>query len=416
MVEWTAPEIHNMDEHPEQDPKAPPPPGGSSSGPSSSPPSSPSDTPQDAELDPELLRLPPPRPPRSPIVALAVLVIGAVLLLHLRTDIRYALSPAIPLELSEKVPPGMVLPDNRLVAIRGIPDYRYALLLEPREDQYRRSFFRLLGTGDRLLVRADQTASRHELSERFTGRLRRFDALPFAGEIRNYYAHQEVTRFVDLGSLRACLPKLLDCTTLRDATGEPLRLEPTRPLLWVVDFPDELTITLSRDRFLVEEDARHELERMGQPIRSFVSQGTPREPQDGYVYVVEVPPEKRDAYLSKLEPLGASFAVHRERLRVLLTGITSVGDTLALQPDGSKGMSYPWNRIVSVQVEAPVRIPADSWVLLEGEIPGNFKWAPLVAGGLGLFMLFNLWLIVRWLRARRAAATVTPPPSVATPS
>lgn len=385
-----------MAEHHEQDPNTPPPPGGPSSG---SPPSPPPEPPQETELDPELVRLPPPRPPRSPIVALAVLLVGTVLLVHLRTDIRYGLSPKAPMEVPEKVPPGMVLPDNRLVVVRGIPDYRYALLLDPREDQYRRSFFRLLGTGDRLLVRADQTASRHELSERFVGRLRRFDALPFADEVRGYYAHQQVTRFVDIGALRSCLPKLLDCTTLRDATGEPLRLEPTRPLLWVVDFPDELMITLSRDRFLVEEDARHELERQGQPLR-----GPGRETEDGYVYIVEVPPEKRDAYLTKLEPLKASFAVHRERLTVPLTGITSLGDTLALQPEGAKAATnYPWSRIVSVQVEAPVRIPADSWVLLEGEVPENFKWSPLVAGGLGLFMLFNLWLIVRWLRARRAA-------------
>ena len=110
------------------------------------------------ELDPELVRLPPPRPPRSPIVALAVLLLGTVLLVHLRTDIRYAFSSKTPMELPDKVPPGMVLPDNRLVAVRGIPDYRYALLLEPREDQHRRSFFRLLGTGDRLLVKADETA------------------------------------------------------------------------------------------------------------------------------------------------------------------------------------------------------------------------------------------------------------------
>ncbi|HEX2571341.1 MAG TPA: hypothetical protein VH877_17415 [Polyangia bacterium] len=385
-----------MAEHQEQDPKAPPSEGGSSGG---SPPGPPVDPPQDPELDPELVRLPPPRPPRSPIVALAVLLIGTVLLVHLRTDIRYALSPTTPMELPEKVPPGMALPDNRLVAVRGIPDYRYALLLDPREDQYRRSFFRLLGTGDRLLVHADQTASRHELSERYVGRLRRFDALPYADEIRDYYARQQVTRFVDVGALRACLPKLLDCSTLRDATGEPLRLEPARPLLWVVDFPDELTITLSRDRFLVEEDARHELERMGQPLR-----GPGRETTDGYVYVVEVPAEKRDAYLTKLEPLKASFAVHRERLTVPLTGITTLGDTLALQPEGAKATTYPWSRIVSVQVEAPVRIPADSWVLLEGKMPWDYKWMPFLAGGLALFMLFNLWLIVRWLLARRAAA------------
>lgn len=384
-----------MAEHREQDPNTPPPPGGSSSG---SPPSPPPDPPQELELDPELVRLPPPRPPRSPIVALAVLLLGAVLLVHLRTDIRYALSSKTPMALPDKVPPGMVLPDNRLVAVRGIPDYRYALQLEPREDQHRRSFFRLLGTGDRLLVKAEQTASRHELSERFVGRLRRFDALPFAGEIREYYARQQVTRFVDVGALRSCLPKLLDCTTLRDATSEPLRLEPSRALLWVVDFPEELTITLSRDRFLVEEDARHELERVGQPLR-----GPGRETEGGYVYIVEVPAEKRDAYLTKLEPLGASFAVHRERLSVPFTGITSLGDTLSLQPEGAKAMTYAWNRIVSVQVEAPVRIPVDSWVLLEGEMPENFKWWPLLAGGLALFMSFNLWLIVRWLRARRSA-------------
>ena len=137
------------------------------------------------DIDPELVRLPPARPRRSPIVSLAVIAVGAMVLWQLRADIGFALSPSAPQTLALSAVD--TWPDNRLVSVEGIPDYRNALMFEPKGDRYRRSFFRLLGTGDRVLVRADETSTRTDLSERFVGRLRRFEDIAFQGDVRRYY-------------------------------------------------------------------------------------------------------------------------------------------------------------------------------------------------------------------------------------
>ena len=69
----------------------------------------------------------------------------------------------------------------------------------------------------------------------------------------------------------------------------------------------------------------------------------------------------------------------------------------------AKGVTFPWERIVSLQVEAPVVIPHDARLLVENEAPGEFLWVPVVAGGLVIFILFNLWVLASGLARRRAA-------------
>ena len=345
-------------------------------------------------IDPELVRLPHAQPRRSPVVSIAVMAVSALVLVQLRGDLGYALSSASPVELTA-TSVGDSWPDNRLVAIAGIPDHRNALAFEPKGDSYRRSFFRLLGTGDRVLVRADETSTRADLSERFVGRLRRFEDISFAGDVRRYYGDLQVTRFCDLAALqRALAQPHAGNVKLLDGAGAPFEVDASKPVAWTLDFPDEIKVSLSRDKFAVEEDARHEVERLGQPIV-----GKAVDTHDSYVYVITLPVEpaaKRNAYVASLEERHIGFAVHREIVTASFAQASVEGDALTLA-----GVKYPFANVRSAQLAAPLDIPTHgAWMLLEGELPAELRWAPLVAGVLALFLLLNVFLLARALRRK----------------
>ncbi len=379
----------------------------------SSPPSSPENQPPD---DDDLARIPPTVRRRSPIVALAVLALAGLLLFRLRDDTRFALASRTPRELGEaralKVGD---LADNSFVAIRGLPDRRNALLFEPKGDSYRRAFFRLLGTDTRILVRADQTTTRHQLDDRFVGRLRRFDAIPWAEQIRAYYRKLPVTRLLDLAVLRHHLgdPKV----PLVDRAGDAAPSSPDTEVGIETDFPEDLKISLSKKQFAVEEDARHDAERLGAPLALY------KVTSEGYIYVVRVPAKERDAYLKKLEERGFPFAARRERFTARMGDLALdraadaltfaaradnpveydvQGAALAARPAGARS-SLPWARVASVQFAAPVVIPGDAFLVLENETPSDDTWVLAVDGLLGLFVLFNLLMLARSLRRPAAA-------------
>src|SRR5204862_5034552 len=113
-------------------------------------------------------------------------------------------------------------------------------------------------------------------------------------EVRAYYGREvKATRFLDRDALRRALaaPPIREVT---DGAGERLTVEPATRISIVVGFPDELLISLSRDKFPVEEDARHEAARLGVPL------GPAREARDAFVYPAWFGREPRDAFIEKL--------------------------------------------------------------------------------------------------------------------
>jgi hypothetical protein len=367
-------------------------------------PTAPSQEPPPVEED-EFAGLKPRRPRRSPVVALTVIGLGGLLLYHLRDDLSYALSAKTPEELdATRALAASVPAAGRLAAIAGQPDYRDALVFEPKGDRYRRAFFPLLGTGARVVVRADETSTRHELSERFVGRLRRFDDLPYADQIRDYYAGKvKVTHLLDLGRVEKLLAASPGQALAAQAPPAPIdhlgdirALEPARPVVVVVNFPDDLKVSLSRDKFAVEEDARHEVERLGKPI-----QGKAVETKAAYVYVVRVGAAERDANIAKLDEKQIPFAMHQERVSTTAGALRAAPDGKALAADGAASSPWPWPQVASIQVDAPIVIPPGALLLTEGEVPGDYTWAPALAAVLVLFLAFNLYLLYRSLAARR---------------
>src|SRR4029078_747463 len=83
--------------------------------------------------DAEFAGINPAPPRRNPVVALAVLALGGVLLSHQRADISYAFPAKSADELGEARNIGpTALGDNRYVTIKGQPDRRNALFIEPK--------------------------------------------------------------------------------------------------------------------------------------------------------------------------------------------------------------------------------------------------------------------------------------------
>ena len=386
----------------------------------------------------EFARLAKPRR-RSPLIGLAVIAVGAVLLAKIAGDVRYALGPKTPVPLGEAralgLDSGKELPvgEGSFVEVRGAPDYRSALLFEPRGDSFRRAFYRMLGTRSRLWVRAEQTQTRHGLTDRIVGRLSRFDSLPYADQVRQYYATQvKTTLLVDLPRFRAAVEERTKNpgAAAAAAPGDPVgsladdqlddRIATGAQIaageVVVVDFPEDVLVTMPREKFAVEEDARHEAERLGAPLGPVV------ESRAGFTYPVRVPAAERNAFLARLEEKDLDFRGRRERFAVSQAGFRSDGQTLAIpsaagQPpiyeaQGSKlvprppttdafgsHVDVPWAQVSQVQVVASVGVPPGSaWVVIEGEQPSDVRWAPLLAAGLVLFLLFNAWLLIRALR------------------
>lgn len=340
--------------------------------------------------DDEFAGLAPARRGKSPLVAAAVIALGALVLWHLRADLAYAFAPRRPADLGDArslAARGVALDDNRYVTISGQAERRYALWLEPRGERTRETVFRLLGAGTRLFVRAGDTMERTDLGERWTGRLRRFDTLPYADALRKYYATEtHVTRFLDLKSLRARLEG--GGGALSDRMGEPITVAAGEPVLVDVDYPGELTLWLSKDKYPSLADARHELAR----LKLAPSPG--RESAVEFSFVIPLPEARKAEIIDLLSAQGITFQPRRERYTVPLSALALAGDTARV---GDKA-TVPWAQVEAVGVPTRVDIGPDAYILTEGESPSAFWWVPLLAVLLLTFAAFNVWYLVRSFR------------------
>lgn len=414
-------------------------------------------------IDPELLKLSVPLPRRHPLVAVAVLLVGALLLYRMRTDLTYAMQPAAPRELGEAA---VALRSGKLaeaaggyVRVSGLPDRRNALAFDPKGSRLRTQVFRILGTGgaaSKVLVAtpgvAAQLADNH-----FTGRLRRFDEVYFADAVADYFKQTQALRALDLGRLKALpagpLPQPLATT---DRSGEPLQVGKDQELLIDVLFADDLRVLLSKDKFPSEPDARREIERVGLP------HGPGIETKDGFGYVLRLPPHglARQRVLAQIDGLGIWLWHRIETYRVPLgalsvtpaglvlpgpdalaqpvryqltaappppageappgagaadaaagTAPTAGAEPPAAAPPGTQQLAPQkeqttvllWEQVQAVQVSEPLTVPADAWLILDGESPRSALWTLPVSALLALFMAFNVWYLLRSLGKSAAA-------------
>jgi len=381
-------------------------------------------------VDPELINLKVPPQRRHPLVAVAVLVVSLLLLYKMRADISYALLPDQPVPLGPvdgSAVAKLAGQGDKFVRIAGLPDHRNSVAYDPKGGRGRVQVFRVLGTASKLLVARKVTLTA-EVSNDFVGRLRPISEVWFAEALRSYFKQTQALRAIDLDKLKTTATgKLsLPLSTL-DRSGQPLTVSKDQELLIDVLFDEDVRVLLSKEKFPSEQDARYEVERLGLP------HGPGIETRDGFGYVLRLPPKgpERQKVLAQIDSLGIwlwhrieTYRIPSALLSVTATGLELPGpDSLqqpvryraplletpppAVQPTDNKLLTairepltvLSWNEVQAVQVSEPLTVPEDAFVLFDGETPKQVQWAPPIAGLLALFILLNIYYLIR-LRSR----------------
>ena len=344
------------------------------------------------EID-EFAGLAPAPPAKSPILALVIIGLAAATIFHLRDELRYAVSARAAAPIEQLRGAGEAVAD-RYVVVRGVPDRRNSLNIEPRGEKTRDTFFRLLDADPPIFVRAHATTGRTDLSDSWSGRLRRFKDTPYATSLRDYFARGDgamISRNLELASFRASLGG----GPVRDRLGRTVEILADRELSVQLK-PTEYALELPRDKFPKQDDAQHELERVLLPlgIRVHPLIGVP----DSFRFatpMLESDTAKRNALFAVLEKAEIDITTETPVISANRSAIRLDGDKLVVGDN-----KCAWTDVRAISFQEPLRVDDEALVLTEGEAPAGFLWAPLVAGVLLLLAAFNVWYL---LKPRRAA-------------
>jgi hypothetical protein len=371
----------------------------------------------------EFAHIPTPRT-RHPILAIAAAALALFLVVHVRQELRYALSSGQPLDLGDArvtfaprvTPSGF---DNRYVRVRGTPDRESGLEVDTKGAWTFTQFFRVMGTGERLFVHRLASPLPAALAEEdvFEGRLVRFGELPFEDAVRRYFsAHVVASHFFAAEDVRAALVAAHGGPlSLRDRAGDPVTVATDDQLVIDVRRADEVRIGLPRERFADDAAARAEIEKRGGTIVSskglmkvdvapaapgggFVGGGPP--PTERWTYVARFPADGRQAALSALGDLDRKVEIRdaRETLRVRVTDMAAAEGALSLRPGGGSERVVPFADIAAVRTLSTVHVPDDAFLLIEGDRPRDHLPTLFLALAVAMFGAFNLAALARELR------------------
>jgi hypothetical protein len=335
---------------------------------------------------------------RHPILAAATVALAGFLIFQIRSDVRYALSSAAPVEIDARslarASPDNV-PINRCVRLKGVPDRESALILSNRGSWKFTQFFRLLGTGNRAFVRRVPDPLPPQLAERdvFTGRLLRFADLSFWDSIRRHLVtHVSATHFFAPAILTGLLPAAGRTLTVPDLLGEEVALAPEDELAIDTAHPGDLRIELPGERFPGPEQARAAVVAQGGEVLS-VAPG----PEGRQVVTARLPPARRDAALTALADVDRRVHVAPARLttRVRVGDLRPAPDGLLARDSRGTEVTLVRGEIQAVRTMAPLRIPAEAWLLVEDDRPRDHLHTLFISIFLLAFIAVNLMAVRR---------------------
>ena len=367
-------------------------------------------TPPPGDAD-EFAGIEPYRPRRSPILAIAVILISGYLLFHLRYDLAYALRSRTPTTVSDVrafFRQTQSISDNGYVTMRAVPDRASAIMLDVKGKDEFVPFMRVGGTGGRLLL-----AQRRGLrplgdvyDDVYAGRLMRLRDVSYATTVRDYYAKKvTATRFFRIDDVKAVLARrgTGEAVVLRDVAGDEIKLgDPARMVGVDVTYRGDYDLTLPRERFPAEADARAVLDRLGIEVKEGSETATERR------FVVRIEDRRRDAVIGELSALDSRVQVllRQRSFSVPWGGLSLSGDGLALPATkGHAATTVPWDAVTAVTTIERLTIPADAFVLVEGERPQDLWYVPVFAL---CFVLFVIWNVLA-LRAARGGTAARKP-------
>jgi hypothetical protein len=370
----------------------------------------------------------PRRRSRNPIITLAGALLAFFLVFYGRRDLRYALSSSEPLELgsaatvftSDKATAGL---ENRLVRVAGTPDRESALELDTKGSWVFSQLFRVLGTGDRLFVHRTQNPLPAERAEAdvFEGRLVRINDLPYADAIRSYFArHVTATRYFETDAVIKALAARGGAGPLAivDRSGDRASLAVEEPLAIEVSKPDEVQIGLPRARFATEDAARAAITDRGgevvaakglikaavQSANAATLLASAPEPPARWTFVVRFPAARRQTALDQLGDVDRTVEIRdaRETIATHAGELAADDGTLVVKPAGAPERRLAAADVAAIHTIVPVVIPADAYLLVEGDRPRDHLSSILIALALITFGAFNLVALARDSRGQPA--------------
>ncbi|HVZ71596.1 MAG TPA: hypothetical protein VHJ20_04400 [Polyangia bacterium] len=354
---------------------------------------------------------------RHPVLAGAAALLALYLVIHVRADVRYALSSGEPLELGdarETFAPRLTISglDDRYVVVRGAPDRESGLEVDTKGSWTFSQFFRILGTGNRLFVHRRESplpGAKAEVDV-FTGRLVRFGELPFEDAVRAYFsAHVAASHFFAPKDLRDALRRG-GAVELRDLAGDPVTIAPDELLFVDAARAGEVRVFLPRARFPDADQARAEIVKRGgvvtptdKPIiesDAKPASSTPPPAVERWAFVVTFPADERDAALDALADLDREVRIQdaRETIKVRLSDVTATDDGLAMRPGGGSERRLGIAEIAAVKTVSTAQIPPDAYLLIEADRPRDHLSTLLLALAVATFGVFNLAAVFRELR------------------
>jgi hypothetical protein len=377
-----------------------------------------------AEAD-EFAAIPSPHS-RHPVLALAAGLLGLFLVVKMRSDLAYFLSPRTPADLgdartlvsSERGLAVLAEGTNRLVRIQGTPDRESALQVDTKGSWTFTQFFRILGTDSRVFVhrREDPLPAFRAERDVFEGRLVRFSDLSFEDSIRAYFAgHVSATHFFSPADIRRVVTAGVDHPTpVRDLTGETVTLGPNDILAVDLRHPGEVEIALPTARFSDPEAARAALVARGAHVAR-----AGRPVPERHVFIVTITASDRDHVLDGVGEIDWRVDIHdvRETVKARLSdlaiedgalmvrGVASAPGT-APAPAAASAPAVPGTLAAARKLEtidtirtlAPVQIPADAYLIVEPETPRDHLPEVAIALVLLVFASVNLAGLVKGLR------------------
>jgi hypothetical protein len=378
---------------------------------------------------------------RHPLVAIAASALAFFLVFHNRHDLRYALASGEPLELGRA---GAVFGggrpvsglENRFVRVSGLPDRESALEIDTKGSWVFSQFFRVLGTDNRLFLHRRQSPLPAGLAEAdvFEGRLIRVAELPFAASIRGYFAtHVAATHFFAPEALAQALAAHRPGTplTLADTSGDVVSLDERETIGIDVSERDQVKIGLPRDRFPTEDAARAALTSRGGEILSALGAvkakaraGAPEagplsatpEPPQRWTFVVRFPPASAQAALDAVGNLDREVEIRdaRQTVDVKLEDVSAPGGgkgALVVRPGQGPPRRIETAAVAAIHTMAPVVIPEDAYLLVEGDRPREHLPTVLIALILVMFGAVNLVGLAREISTAGTLGGSPPPPA-----
>jgi hypothetical protein len=356
------------------------------------------------EGEDEFAGIEPYRPRRSPILAAAVILISGYLLFHLRYDLAYALrsrTPNVIADVRSYFRAPATIKDHTYVSVRAVPDRATAVMLDAKGKDEFIPFERVMGTGSRLLV-----AQRRGLrpvgdvyDDVYAGRLMRLRDVSYADTVRDHYAKRAAaTQFFKVADVCARLGQVP--TRLPALSGDEVALAAERVIGFDVTFRGDYVVTLPRERFPNEADGRGTLEQLGAEVKEFAETKTELK------FVARVADDRRDPLMEQLRKLDGRSDVQLRRAGFQAPwGRLAAGGEGLLLPAAPGHAPCDW--ATSFKTVEKLNIPADAFVLVEGERPQDLWYVPVFGVLLLLFIGWNALALVAAIRGRSRAPAPT---------